>query len=116
MPDRVSLLEDPQLRPFLPLLYVGLGRRRSRPHRARCAAETDRGGALGDLYALCRIEENLAWYLGDGFVEAGKARAIRKEVEKVLQENMPMTRALVDGFGIPDACPAAPIAFFDPAQ
>ena len=27
-----------------------------------------------------------------------------------------MTRALVDGFGIPDACLAAPIAFFDPAN
>ncbi len=71
---------------------------------------------LADLHALARIEETLAWYLEDGYVEAPKARAIRKEVEALCRELVPAARALVDAFGIPDACLAAPIAFFDPAH
>jgi acyl-CoA oxidase len=71
---------------------------------------------LCDLHALARIEETMAWYLEDGYVEAPKARAIRKEVEALCRELAPAARPLVDAFGIPDACLAAPIAFFDPAH
>jgi acyl-CoA oxidase len=71
---------------------------------------------LADLHALARIEETLAWYLEDGTVERPKARAIRKEVEALCRELAPAARPLVDAFGIPDACLAAPIAFFDPAH
>ena len=71
---------------------------------------------LGDLHALSRIEEHAAWYLEEGYIEAGKARAIRKEVESLMRELAPAARALTDAFAIPDACLAAPIAFFDPAH
>ena len=42
--------------------------------------------------------------------------AIRKEVEALMAEIAPGARALCDAFAIPDACLAAPIAFFDPAH
>jgi acyl-CoA oxidase len=71
---------------------------------------------LGDLHALSRIEANAAWYLEDGYLEPVKVRAIRKEVEAAMRELAPAARALVDAFAIPDACLAAPIAFFDPAH
>jgi acyl-CoA oxidase len=71
---------------------------------------------LGDLHALGRIEAEMAWYLEQGFVEPSKARAVRKEVEKLCREIAPAARELVDAFGIPDAVLAAPIAFFDPAH
>jgi acyl-CoA oxidase len=71
---------------------------------------------LGDLHALSRIEEEAAWYLEDGYFEPAKARAVRKEVESLMAEIAPAARSLVDAFQIPDACLAAPIAFFDPAH
>jgi acyl-CoA oxidase len=71
---------------------------------------------LGDLHALSRLEEDAAWYLEDGYWEPRKARAVRKEVEALMGEVAPAARALVDAFAIPDACLAAPIAFFDPAH
>ncbi len=71
---------------------------------------------LGDLHALSRIEEEAAWYLEDGYFEPAKARAVRKEVEALMAESAPAARSLVDAFQIPDACLAAPIAFFDPAH
>jgi acyl-CoA oxidase len=71
---------------------------------------------LGDLHALSLLERDAGWYLEDGYVEPSKARAIRKETEALLGELAPIARSLVDAFGIPDACLAAPIAFFDPAR
>ena len=71
---------------------------------------------LGDLHALVRIEAEMAWFLEHGFVEPPKARAVRKEVERLCRELAPASRQLVDAFGIPDATLAAPIAFFDPAH
>jgi acyl-CoA oxidase len=71
---------------------------------------------LGDLHALARLEEDGAWYLEDGAWEPVKARGIRKEVEALMGEIAPAARGLVDAFAIPDACLAAPIAFFDPAH
>ena len=71
---------------------------------------------LGDLHALCSIEAQAAWFLEDGYFEPVKARAVRKEIEKLIAELAPVARPLVDAFGIPDACLAAPIAFFDPAH
>jgi acyl-CoA oxidase len=71
---------------------------------------------LGDLHALGVIESQLAWYLEDGYVDGAKARAIRKETEALQRELVPAARPLVDAFAIPDACLAAPIAFFDPAH
>ncbi len=71
---------------------------------------------LGDLHALSTLEREAAWYLEDGYWEASKARAVRKEVEALMAEVAPAARDLVDAFSIPDACLAAPIAFFDPAH
>jgi acyl-CoA oxidase len=71
---------------------------------------------LGDLHALSLLERRAAWFLEDGSFVPAKARAIRKEVEAALAELAPIARSLVDAFGIPDACLAAPIAFFDPAH
>ncbi|NUO48610.1 MAG: acyl-CoA oxidase, partial [Polyangiaceae bacterium] len=71
---------------------------------------------LGDLHALSRIEEEAGWYLEDGYFEPAKARAVRKEVEALMAEITPAARSLVDAFQIPEACLAAPIAFFDPAH
>jgi acyl-CoA oxidase len=70
---------------------------------------------LGDAYALGVVEKHAAWFLEDGYVEASKSRAIRVEHGRVLGQLAPHARTIVDGFGIPDACLAAPIAFFDPA-
>lgn len=72
--------------------------------------------ALGNLSALSRIETHGAWFLETGYFEVPKLRAIRKEIEALLAEVAPMSRDVVDAFAIPDACMAAPIAFFDPAH
>lgn len=71
---------------------------------------------LGDLHALARIEETAGWYLESGWFAPEKARAVRKEVEALMREIAPAAVGLVGAFGIPDACLAAPIAFFDPAH
>jgi len=71
---------------------------------------------LGDLHALARIEETAAWYLEDGSFAPEKARGVRKEVQIAMRELAPAATGLVAAFGIPDACLAAPIAFFDPAH
>jgi acyl-CoA oxidase len=71
-----------------------------RPHLSELAA----------LYALARIEARLGWYLEAGYVEAGKSRAIRRQVNELCSRVRPAAVALVDAFGIPDALLAAPIA------
>jgi acyl-CoA oxidase len=68
-------------------------------------------GRLCDLYALSRLAADMAWFVEDGYVESWKARAIRREVEQLSAEVRAAAVELVDGFGIPDACLAAPIAF-----
>jgi acyl-CoA oxidase len=71
---------------------------------------------LGDLHALALLERRAAWFIEDGYFDPGKASAIRKLVEALLAELAPLARTVVDAFAIPDACLAAPIAFFDPAH
>jgi acyl-CoA oxidase len=58
---------------------------------------------LSSLYALSRIESDLGWFMEKGYVEGGKARAIRGEVNALCTELRPDALALVDAFGIPDA-------------
>ncbi len=82
--DAVDAAEDDELRPHL-----------------------DR---LRQLFALASIEESLDWYLEAGYVESGKSKAIRGTVNDLCDEVRPTAEALVDAFGIPDACLAAPIA------
>jgi acyl-CoA oxidase len=65
---------------------------------------------LSALYALSRVEARLGWYQEAGYVEAGKSRAIRSQVNELCARIRPSAEALVDAFGIPDALLAAPIA------
>ncbi|MFO8099079.1 MAG: acyl-CoA dehydrogenase [Salinibacter sp.] len=65
---------------------------------------------LRQLFGLYRIEQDLDWFLESGVVEGGKSKAIRGEVNALCDEVRPQAEALVDAFGIPDACLAAPIA------
>lgn len=80
-----------------------------------CADEALRGWLerLCDLFALSRLAADMAWFVEDGYVESWKARAIRREVERLCEELRGAAVDLVDSFGIPDACLAAPIAFGD---
>jgi acyl-CoA oxidase len=64
-------------------------------------------GRLLDLYALSRIEADLAWFLENGYIEPTKARAIRKEVDTLCDELRPDAVALVDAFRIPTKAPIA---------
>lgn len=66
-------------------------------------------GRLCDLYGLSCLESASGWFQEHGLVEASKALAIRKEVVKLCTELRPDAVALVDAFGIPDTCLAAPI-------
>lgn len=71
---------------------------------------------LRQLHGLCTLERGLGWFLQDGYIEPPRARAIRKLVPRLFEEILPDAVGLVDAFGIPDACLAAPIAFHDPAH
>ncbi|MBS2037926.1 acyl-CoA dehydrogenase family protein [bacterium] len=82
-------------------------------HVAECKDESlkqvlDR---LCDLYALSTIEENKGWYLEHGYLSGSKSAAVSDQVTALAAELRPDAVALVDSFGIPDKCLAAPIAF-----
>ncbi len=66
---------------------------------------------LYDLWALWRIESDRGWFLENGYLEGSKAKAIRSLVNRLLAEVRPDALGLVEAFGIPDNCLAAPIAF-----
>jgi acyl-CoA oxidase len=65
---------------------------------------------LCDLFALSQIERDQAWFLEAGYVGPGKARAIRHMVNRLCREVRALALPLVNAFGIPDECVAAPIA------
>jgi acyl-CoA oxidase len=67
-------------------------------------------GTLCDLYALHRIEADRGWFLEHGYLESGKAKAIRKLVNRLCREVRPQALPLVEAFDIPDELLAAPIA------
>ena len=67
-------------------------------------------GTLCDLYALHLIEADRGWFLEHGYLEAGKAKAIRKLVNRLCREVRPQALPLVEAFDIPDELLAAPIA------
>lgn len=67
-------------------------------------------GTLCDLYALHRIEADRGWFLEHGYLEASKAKAIRKLVNRLCREVRPQALPLVEAFDIPDELLAAPIA------
>ncbi len=65
---------------------------------------------LVDLFALERIERDRGWFLENGVLEGPKSKAIRKQVLQLCRQLRQQAVPLVDGFGIPDALLAAPIA------
>ena len=65
---------------------------------------------LCDLFALSQIEFNKGWYLEHGALTGLKSRAVSRQVDKLCLEIREDAVQLVDSFGIPDACLAAPIA------
>jgi acyl-CoA oxidase len=65
---------------------------------------------LCDLFALSQIELNKGWYLERGALTGFKSRAVTRQVDKLCREVRREAVQLVDSFGIPDACLAAPIA------
>jgi acyl-CoA oxidase len=71
---------------------------------------------LRDLFALHRIESDRGWFLEQGYLAPSKAKAIRKLVNRLCREVRAHAVPLVDGFGIPDALLAAPIALARPTD
>jgi acyl-CoA oxidase len=65
---------------------------------------------LCDLFALSQIEINKGWYLEHGALTGFKSRAVTRQVDKLCREIRLEAVQLVDSFGIPDSCLAAPIA------
>ncbi|CAM3740845.1 acyl-CoA oxidase [Corallococcus sp. ZKHCc1 1396] len=66
-------------------------------------------GRLADLFGLSCLESASGWFLEHGWLEGPKAKAIRKERVQLCAELRPDAVGLVDAFGIPDSCLAAPI-------
>src|SRR5205085_283992 len=59
---------------------------------------------LADLFALTHLDEHRAWYLEQGVFTAVKSSAIRALVLRLCRDLRQEAVALVDAFGIPDAC------------
>jgi len=65
---------------------------------------------LCQLFALSQIEKNKGWYLESGYMEGVKTKAIRKMVNQLCWDIRQEAVPLVNAFGIPENCLAAPIA------
>ncbi|MGH1363910.1 MAG: acyl-CoA dehydrogenase [Calditrichia bacterium] len=65
---------------------------------------------LLQLFALSTIEKHRGWYLEEGFMEGAKAKAVRREVNRLCLEVRKQALPYVHSFAIPDTCLAAPIA------
>jgi acyl-CoA oxidase len=66
---------------------------------------------LRTTFALDRVYDDAGWFLESGYIEPPKARAIRTELNELCGEMRRQAVPLVDAFGIPRSCLAAPIAF-----
>jgi len=66
--------------------------------------------ALCALWSLWRIDADAGWFLENGYLEGGKAGAIRAEVLALCAELRPLAVPLVDAFGVPNPL-LPPIAF-----
>ena len=67
--------------------------------------------ALHELFALTLLEEQRGWFLEHGLITPDDlARPCRRQVEALCARIAPVAVALVNAFGIPAQCLAAPIA------
>jgi acyl-CoA oxidase len=57
---------------------------------------------LCDLYALSTIEADRGWWMEHGRLSSARAKAISREVETLCRKIRPVSRDLVDAFGVPD--------------
>ncbi len=65
---------------------------------------------LRNLYALHHLEKGRAWFLENGLLSPNRSRTVTRKVERLCAEVRREAVALVDAFGIPPECLAAPIA------
>lgn len=65
---------------------------------------------LRDLFGLCLIEKNLAWYLMHGRLSAQRARTLSGYINRLLARIRPHAIDLVDAFGYGEAKFPVPIA------
>ncbi|WP_328698658.1 acyl-CoA dehydrogenase, partial [Cellulomonas citrea] len=63
-----------------------------------------------DLYGLGLVERDLAWYLVNGRLSAGRARAVTAYIDRLLTRLRPHAQDLVDAFGYAPEHLRAPIA------
>lgn len=90
--------------------------------RSRCTpvsqrpAPAPRHDRLGALHAITILRADASFFFARGYLESDKDSALREEGEALIRELRDSAVGLVDAFGIPDACLAAPIAFMDPAH
>lgn len=71
---------------------------------------------VGALHGITVLRADAGFYIGEGYFEPSKESALRRESDLLVRELADVAVGLVDAFGIPDACLAAPIAFMDPAH
>ncbi len=65
---------------------------------------------LRDLYALSHLEKGRAWFFENAGLSAATSREMTRLVDELCADLRREAVALVDGFGIPAECLAAPIA------
>jgi acyl-CoA oxidase len=65
---------------------------------------------LCHLYALSVIAGDRGWFQEHGRLSSTRAKAVQRAVANLCSELAPQAGLLIDGFGIPDAALAAPIA------
>ncbi len=65
---------------------------------------------LRDLFALFHLEKGRAWFLETGLLSAARSRELTRQVESLCTEVRQEAVSLVDAFGVPPECLAAPIA------
>jgi acyl-CoA oxidase len=66
--------------------------------------------ALMTLYAMRKIEQDLAWYLTSKTLSLEQGAAVSERVRVLCREIAPYALSLVKGFGIPEHLCIAPIA------
>ena len=64
----------------------------------------------GTFSRFTTLKKHRAWFLENGLISSARSRAVTREVESLCAEVRSEAVALVDAFGIPPECLAAPIA------
>ncbi|WP_265445746.1 acyl-CoA dehydrogenase [Flexivirga meconopsidis] len=73
-------------------------------------AAKDLLGRVLTLYALSSIEQDKAWFIEHGRINATRSRAVTASVNDLCRELRPHALTLVDALGVPDELITAPIA------